>query len=170
MRIYTSYFYQIRFFPKNLIPLSTAVWDPKWFHANQNQQYKFKDKRGVINGLRAEMFAPKDDSCKHCGDIERAKYIDDFCPFKIRYYYQLQQLDFCEIWKHFIALAEKIKSKEGFSDVDFALILHEAPGNTCSERSTIQRWFRENGNPIWEWGHDLMSPQEILVKLRQQTT
>ena len=167
MRIYTSYFYQIRFFPKNLIPLSTAVWDPKWFHANQNQQYKFKDKRGVINGLRAEMFAPKDDSCKHCGDIERAKYVDDFCPFKIRYYYQLQQLDFCEIWKHFIALAEKIKSKEEFDDVDFALILHEAPGNTCSERSTIQRWFRENGNPIWEWGYDLMSPQEILTKLKQ---
>ena len=32
MNIYISYFYNIRFFPKNLIPISTAMWDPKWYH------------------------------------------------------------------------------------------------------------------------------------------
>ena len=172
MRIYTSYFYQVRNFPPNLIPLSTAIWDPKWYHANRDQTYQFKDKRGVLNGLRAEIFAPQpnNDWCLHCGPEQRAKYDGDFCPFKIRYYYQLSQLDFCSVWQRFITLAEKIKSKEGYADVDFALILHEAPGNTCSERSTIQRWFRENGNPIWEWGYDIISPQEILAQLKQQTT
>lgn len=32
MKIYTSYFYQIRFFKPNMIPLSTAKYDPSWFH------------------------------------------------------------------------------------------------------------------------------------------
>lgn len=29
MKIRTSYFYQIRNFKKNMIPVSTAMWDPK---------------------------------------------------------------------------------------------------------------------------------------------
>lgn len=32
MKILISYFYQIRFFKPNMIPLSTAAFDPKWFH------------------------------------------------------------------------------------------------------------------------------------------
>ena len=58
MKIYTSYFYKIRFFKPNMIPISTAMWDPKWYHANQKQDHWFVDKNGVINGLRASVFAP----------------------------------------------------------------------------------------------------------------
>ena len=61
MEIYTSYFYQVRFMKPYHIPLSTAVWDPKWFHANRGQDYHFKDKNGVYNGLRAPVFAPGKD-------------------------------------------------------------------------------------------------------------
>lgn len=169
MKIYTSYFYQIRNFPPNLIPLSTAIWPPKWF---VHDGHAWKDRRSVINGIEAKMFAPQpnNDWCLHCSAEKRASYDGDFCPFKIKYYYQLQQLDFCSVWQRFIALANKIKSKEGYDDVDFALMLHEAPGNTCSERPMIQRWFRENGNPIWEWGYDIMSPQEMLAQLKALNT
>ena len=53
MKIMTSYFYQIRFFKPYMIPLSTAKWDPKWFHRNQGQNYQFKDKNGewLFSGL-----------------------------------------------------------------------------------------------------------------------
>ena len=43
----TSYFYQIRNFKPNMIPLSTALWDPKWFHKNKGHSFQFKDKNGV---------------------------------------------------------------------------------------------------------------------------
>ena len=39
-----------------MIPLSTAMWDPKWYHEGQKQNHWFIDKHNVINGLRAEPF------------------------------------------------------------------------------------------------------------------
>ena len=62
MKFYTSYFYQIRNFTPNMIPLSTACGDPLWFHKGMDNGYTFFDKNGVINGLRAEMLHP-DNSC-----------------------------------------------------------------------------------------------------------
>ena len=41
MKLYTSYFAQLRKFPPNLVGLSSAVWNPKWRPMG-------KDKRGVI--------------------------------------------------------------------------------------------------------------------------
>lgn len=55
MKIRTSYFYQIRNFTRNMIPISTAVWDPTWYHNFTNDyNYIFKDKRNILNGLRLE--------------------------------------------------------------------------------------------------------------------
>ena len=51
MKIRTSYFYQIRNFKKNMIPVSTAMSDPLWYRPEQGQEYFF-DKRGIVNGLR----------------------------------------------------------------------------------------------------------------------
>lgn len=58
MKIYTSYFYQVRNFPINTVAFSTAMWDPKWFHDFKDRKYKFKDKRGIWNGLRATPLVP----------------------------------------------------------------------------------------------------------------
>ena len=41
----TSYFYKIRFFKKNMIPLSICMYDPKWYKDG-------KDKNGQRYGLR----------------------------------------------------------------------------------------------------------------------
>ena len=43
MKIYISYFYAVRFFKPYQIPMSTAVWDPKWW-------------RGVKRELRWYLF------------------------------------------------------------------------------------------------------------------
>lgn len=57
MKFYISYFYQIRFFKPNMIPISTAKWDPKWYSQNGKP---YIDKRGVVNGLRAPVLALPD--------------------------------------------------------------------------------------------------------------
>lgn len=155
MRIYTSYFYQIRFFPPNLVPLSTAIWDPKWFHDNKSQSYQFKDKRGVLNGLRAEIFYPRIHGEGECHGPEQCSWVNrPICPFKANYAAQLNDLDFNDVMERFQFLADAIKKNEKFDDVDFALIVHEAPTNPCSERSTIQNWFAQHGIECNEWSKD----------------
>ena len=54
MKLAISYFYKIRFFQPWMIPISTAAWDPKYYHDNKGKDYLFVDKRGVINGYRYE--------------------------------------------------------------------------------------------------------------------
>lgn len=150
MKIYTSYFYQIRNFPRNLVPLSTAHSDPTWFHDNQGMSHKFYDKRGVINGLRAHPFVPQmqyDGECygKPCF------YTPDNCGFLRNYRAQLDRLNFDEIIQRFEHLAYAIQYKEKWEDVNFALMVYEAPYNLCSERRVILQWFKDNGMPIQEW-------------------
>ena len=58
MKFALGYFYQVRFFTPNMIPVSTALSDPKWYHQNKGSQFTFLDKNNVINGLRCEELAP----------------------------------------------------------------------------------------------------------------
>ena len=46
MKLAISYFYQIRNFKPNMIPVSTARWDPKWYHDGKGAEYNFIDKNG----------------------------------------------------------------------------------------------------------------------------
>ena len=151
MQIYTSYFYQVRFFPKNLVPLSTAHWDPKWYYNNKYQGYQWKDKRGVINGLRAEPFVPGAQLDGACHGPETCYEKPPRCKFQLGYLAQLRELNFDNIMVRFQTLAQAIAKNENLSDVNFALLLHEAPQNPCSERIAIQLWFMQNNHPIFEW-------------------
>ena len=48
MRILVSYFYHVRHFKPYMIPFSTAVWDPAWYHNfNKCHNYTYLDKNGV---------------------------------------------------------------------------------------------------------------------------
>ena len=148
MILYTSYFYQIRFFPENLIPLSTAVYDPAWFHAGKGQDYEFKDKRGVMNGVRAPIFVPIMDEV-YCGPECKLQPPD--CIFLTKYREQLDKLNYDEIMERLQLLHDAICNEQGFDDCDFALIVHEAPWKKCSERIVIQQWFQDRGYNIQEW-------------------
>lgn len=146
MKIYTSYFYKIRFFPQELVPLSTAVWDPTWYHNNQGHKYIFRDRRGVLNGCRATPFVPGEECNNLCRGSEHCNAIGpESCAFLSTYLRQLRKLNFNEILQRFENLRERIGNK------DFALIFHEAPQNPCSERWMVQKWFKENGMEITEW-------------------
>ena len=126
MQIYTSYFYMIRFFKPNMIPISTCISDPKWFKPPNNQEY-FLDKNNVINGLRYEPL------------------IVQQCPFYIEGYQ-------CECMQEYEQLLYSLVDKEKtlkafeyccnkFNADTIALIVYEAPNNLCSERYALQKFF-----------------------------
>lgn len=152
MKIYTSYFYQIRFFEPYMIPLSTAMFDPSWYHDFKGNGYVFKDKRGVYNGLRADPFVPGK-SCENlCRGPENCQSKDSkSCNFLKKYREQLDQYDFNLILDRFNNLGNKIIKRDGLKiEPIFVLIFHETPTNPCSERWVVQDWFRANGMNVEE--------------------
>ena len=101
MKLALSYFYQIRNFKKFMIPVSTAVWDPKWFHDFKNKDYIFKDKNGIYNGIRFEELMPNkncDNFCLECKEGNNL-YTPQTCEFLKRYRNQIQKLDKDELFK-----------------------------------------------------------------------
>lgn len=153
MKVYTSYFYQVRFFPKNAIALSTAIWDPKWFHDFKGQSHVFVDKRGVMNGLRATPFAPG----ASCDGLCRGKELcqtgrPQDCKFLQEYEHQLDSLSLDDILQRMEVIGEKVRAATHFEgEPIFILLVHEAPNNPCSERVKIQEFFNKRGIPCSEW-------------------
>lgn len=145
MKIYTSYFYQVRNMNNKIIPLSTAMWDPKWFHNFKEQSYRFIDKNRVINGLRISPFVPNNKLKGLCYGYDNCIYKNpNLCSFLKRYEEQLFSLNFQNIYKRFERLAEKYKENFNIQEeVSFALLVHEAPNNKCSEREAIQKWLKK---------------------------
>jgi len=147
-----SYFYQIRFFKPYMVPISTAVWDPKWYHSFKDQNHVFIDRNGVINGLRIKPLMPGD-TCAHlCRGREYcASSGPDTCTFLQNYYMQLEALDFNEfMWnleKHLHDLFEKCHIE---SEPLAVLMVHEAFSNPCSERVALLKWFSNHGLPVSE--------------------
>ena len=147
MKIYTSYFYQVRFFPPNLVPLSTAAWPPKYFGVPSLQ---FVDKNGVINGLDIPPLKPGKQLEGLCYGSCFPKHPED-CEFLKQYRMQLDKLDFKKVMNSLHHLADKIAADYKYNEVNFALMVYEATRNPCSERVVIQQWFRDNGVDIEEW-------------------
>ena len=140
-----SYFYKVRFFSPNEIPISTAIFDPKWFHLNRDQSYTYRDKRGVINGLRAPIFAPGPRCEGLCHGPEGCKNSPENCDFLQMYHVQLKHLNF----KDTVETLEKLAKLMGGDTA--VLLVHEAPTNPCSEREVLKLWFKENNYELEEY-------------------
>lgn len=164
MKIYVSYFYQLRFFPQYAIPLSTAAWDPKWFHDFKGHSHVFIDKRGVLNGLRFDNLILEDsrwsqleNNNQECQkDCPHPK--DGSCAFMKTYREQLDE-KYPQITGFFQELEEISQHyKKEFPAVKeepiIILLVHEKPTIPCSERVVLQRWFRDNGYELPEWSKE----------------
>ena len=128
MKIYTSYFYQVRNFPINAVAFSTAMWDPKWFHNFKDKSYKF--------------------NIEYCNTSN-----PNTCLFLKNYYEQLCELDIHKVIGRLEEIAEAVQKKEGFKEEPIIILLvYETPKNKCSERQIIHKWFSSNGIKIKEWG------------------
>ena len=131
--IYTSYFYQIRNFKKNMIPVSTALSDPAWYRPPQGQEYFF-DKNGVVNGLRYEPLIVQLQGTHIC-PCEGKSYAP-YCPTMVEYRQLLDKLvDREKTLKAFEYCLNK------FNADTIVLMVYEAPNNLCSERYALQEFF-----------------------------
>lgn len=159
VKVYTSYFYQIRNMNENCLAFSTALGDPKYFHDfTGDKTYKFIDKNGVLNGLRAEPFCPRLDLPpeKICSGKEGCAHLAAdlpwYCDFLLEYYKKLTMLDPQDIEQRFRKVQADWEEYLGHSiESTFILLVHEAPTNPCSERVMLQRWLKENGFGGEEW-------------------
>ena len=151
MKFYISYFYQLRFFPTNLIPISTAKWDPFWYKGGG---VPFLDKRGVINGLRApilnlpeESFIPDEMCGRPCTQSPPN------CSFMAAYRKYLNTLDFNDI----IVRAERLANFANDNliktdkELEVAFMVYESKTCKCAERPVLQEWFLQNGLILPEW-------------------
>lgn len=153
LKIYTSYFYMVRFMKPYMIPLSTAKYAPAWFHQGKGQNFQWKDKNGVWNGLRAPEFAPGEICEGLChGPDDCDRHDPELCLFLKAYRYQLDQLDYDDIIKRCKRIANHVKAHEQFEEEPIVVLLvHEAKDNPCSERKPIQDWFASHGKEVVEW-------------------
>ena len=135
MKIATSYFYQIRNFTPNIIPISTAMSDPKWYRPPAGKEY-YIDKRGIICGLRYEPLIVQPASpIIQCPCMYHGKG-NPFCGFITEYRRALyEQVDKERVLKAFEYCCKK------FNADTIALIVYEAPNNPCSERGPLQEFF-----------------------------
>ena len=146
MEIRTSYFYQIRNFTPNLIPISVCLSDPEWFRPKDGKQY-YIDKRGVICGLRYEPLIVQQYGTCGCPCEDKGQGLT--CTTMQEYRQLLETyVDKDKLYKAFDHCAKMFK----IEDPIFVLIVYEAPTNPCSERLGLQQFFncKELEYPIRE--------------------
>ena len=142
INIVTSYFYQIRNFTPNIIPVSTCLSDPIWYRPPEDREY-YIDKRGIINGLRYTPIIVQGGGACPC--IERDP---SHCPAAAPYREALAAVDFDKMTRAFEYCLNK------FNADTIALMVYEAPTNPCSERGALQELFRQHGYECKEWNND----------------
>ena len=147
MKLYTSYWAQVRNFPRNLVGLNTTVWPPRWRPMG-------KDKNGVLV-IDCFPLKPNSECSGLCNGSDNCKHKDSHnCLFLQTYYNQLEAIEFNHFKYQLQKLHDDICAGENLEDVDFAFIVYEKYDNPCSERWPIQKWFKEHNMEIQEWQLD----------------
>lgn len=144
-------------YPSRYVPISTALWDPKWFHDNKDATYIYMDKKKVINGVRCDKLAPHECEglCRGRDKVTNRCMTNDIidsdldgnirCPFLEVYRRQLDKIDFDEFMKDIQSTLKSYEDTFKVVDAVPVFIVYEAPDNQCSERRIIQEWFRDHG-------------------------
>jgi hypothetical protein len=141
MKIYTSYWAQVRNFPTTLIGLNTTIFPPRWRQLGQ-------DNRGVWV-IDCPPLKPGHNCDGLCNGKCAPKHPQD-CKFLYEYKRQLDDIDFDIFFQKLQKLHDSI-SEDMSKDIDFAFIFFEKYDNPCSERWAVQKWLREHGCEISEW-------------------
>ena len=159
MTVRTSYFYQIRNFKKNMIPMSTAMSDPAWYHNNQDKTYTFIDKRGILNGLRLLPIIVQG-NCGNCCPCENKD--PEHCPIKAPYEFELNLIDFDKMYKGMEQFCNNYCKENNIKEEPIAvLMVYETPDNLCSERQSIQNLFIKHGIECKELDYPINIPTMI---------
>ena len=158
MKFYISYFYQIRFFEKHMIPISTCYSDPNWYYNYRQPGTIYKDKHGVLNGLREDSLMIDEDRVNQVEAADNMCKKD--CPFKEhlpcmfmrKYREYLDTLDFDELVNKLTRAAE-ISAEILKLDCEpvIVLMVYEPISCKCAERPVLQAYFKAHGIDLLEW-------------------
>ena len=144
MKLRLSYFYQIRNFKPNMIPMSTALSDPAWYHDFKDKDYIFTDKRGILNGLRLHPIIVQGNNGS-CG-CPCEKKDPTRCPFVSNYEHELELIDLPKMMKGITDFCNNYCQQNNIKEEPIAvLIVYEAPNNPCSERHSLINYFNRHG-------------------------
>jgi len=169
MKYLISYFYHIRHFYPYMIPVSTALWDPKWYHNGMGQNHIFEDSRGVVNGLRCEKLHFPEELYDNLHDKQckgkPCKYEPSTCEFLKEYEKYLFSLNFKLIIDELEYFAKEMKDTLEFSeDPIIVLMVHEANTNPCSERGPLIKLFKSNNIDIKEFEQTDFLKEKLILK------
>lgn len=153
MNMYITYFYHVRNLLSHQVPLSTATWDPKWYHANQGDSHVFIDKRGIVNGLHIYPLRPPKECSNLCRGREGCEKNPKSCDFLRLYKKHLDSLDFDEFMYQLETHLQQVASWAGIThEIEPVILVYEKPDNPCSERWPLIDWFSEHGITLQEYG------------------
>lgn len=144
MKFYISYFAQMRHFTRNILPVSTAAWDAKWFEGID----RIDDLLIPLETV-AKLEQHQQMCYKGC---QRALP----CPFMQEYAKYLDTLDFAAIIKQLESFANE------YTDT-IVLLVYEMPSVKCAERPVLQEWFRKNGVELEEWQKPVKNKKVSLI-------
>lgn len=142
MKLYTSYWAQVRNFPPNLVGLNTTVWPPKWRPLG-------KDKNNVLV-IDCPPLKPGSECEGLCRGACGPKHPKD-CQFLKVYRRQLDYINIEDFITQLERLKQQIEKGENLQNIEFAFIVFESPKNPCSERWAIQDWLKYNDIEVEEW-------------------
>lgn len=136
-----------------MIPMSTAIWDPKWFHEFKDAKHIWKDSNGVYNGIRVEELNPGSCHAEGCPCKYQGTNDGYFkCSFLKSYRDGLNKIDFNSFIEKCVRFANFLAERDKFEvEPIIVFIFHEAPNNPCSERVPVQELFKQNGIELTEW-------------------
>ena len=155
MEYYITYFQNLRYLTEEFIPVSTAVWDPKWLNT-YNGKRQYINENNVLVGIKEESFLIPEDEIpeemcagKPCPYIEKHPH----CQFLDAYWKHLQKIDFeGYLLPEFERVAEDVRKITHFKgEPKIILLVHEKPDNLCSERAGLVRLFKKHSIILKEW-------------------
>lgn len=134
MKLYISYFGQMRNFTSNMLPISTATWDAQWFKGIERIEEL------ICPGEIAEQLERQGTMCrKQCPFTAP-------CEFMRRYKEYLETLDFTAVLQKILMIGLSHKNID-----TIVLMVYEKDDVQCAERPVLQEWFAENGIQLPEW-------------------
>lgn len=147
MKVAVSYFAQLRNFKPNMVPISTALYDPKWFHDYKGVNNKFLDKNGVLNGVRCKDLAPGRTCSTLCCGASNCNNSPKSCEFLKKYKEQLDSIDKERFRAYCNAVAAQCARLLNISTNDITLVfmVYEKYDNPCSERNALLQFLGSCG-------------------------
>lgn len=106
-----------------MIPISTTVWDPKWYHDNKFNNHIFVDKRGVVNGLGLCELKPGDTCVNLCRGPKYCSETPSNCLFLKKYKEQLDGVDFNRMMDKLEGIVYVVRKKMGFREEPVVVLM-----------------------------------------------